>query len=58
MDSWLTVAICAFALSAVAVRIAMLIAKRLAFLDRPGAEAHKQQAMAVPYGAAPPWRWL
>jgi UDP-GlcNAc:undecaprenyl-phosphate GlcNAc-1-phosphate transferase len=30
--------------------IARFLARRLRFLDRPGSEAHKQQATAVPYG--------
>lgn len=34
-------------------RAAMFLAPRLAFLDRPGSEAHKQQARAVPYGGGP-----
>ena len=34
-------------------RLAMYVAPRLAFLDRPGSEAHKQQARVVPYGGGP-----
>ena len=34
-------------------RLAMTWAPRLRFLDRPGSEAHKQQARAVPYGGGP-----
>lgn len=34
-------------------RLAMSWAPRLSFLDRPGSEAHKQQARAVPYGGGP-----
>jgi len=40
----------AFVISVLATRVAMVIATRVAFLDRPGAEAHKQQVRAVPYG--------
>ncbi len=34
-------------------RAAMAWSARLRFLDRPGSEAHKQQARAVPYGGGP-----
>jgi UDP-GlcNAc:undecaprenyl-phosphate GlcNAc-1-phosphate transferase len=40
-------------LSLILTRLAMFLAPRLAFLDRPGAEAHKQQARAIPYGGGP-----
>jgi UDP-GlcNAc:undecaprenyl-phosphate/decaprenyl-phosphate GlcNAc-1-phosphate transferase len=40
----------AFLISVLATRLAIYLAERLAFLDRPGSEAHKQQARAVPYG--------
>ena len=40
-------------LSLVLTRGAMTWAPRLSFLDRPGSEAHKQQARAVPYGGGP-----
>lgn len=50
MNPWLMVAVAGFACSAVAVRVAIHLSRRLAFLDRPGAEAHKQHARAVPYG--------
>lgn len=40
-------------LSLVLTRVAMSVAPRLAFLDRPGSEAHKQQAQVVPYGGGP-----
>lgn len=40
----------AFVVSVVGNRVAIAIAKRLSFVDRPGAEAHKQQARAIPYG--------
>jgi UDP-GlcNAc:undecaprenyl-phosphate GlcNAc-1-phosphate transferase len=36
--------------SVVATRLTMWLARKLQFLDRPGGEAHKQQAVAVPYG--------
>ncbi|MBA2479627.1 MAG: undecaprenyl/decaprenyl-phosphate alpha-N-acetylglucosaminyl 1-phosphate transferase [Planctomycetes bacterium] len=39
-----------FLLSMIATRAAIMLANRLRFVDRPGAEAHKQQARAVPYG--------
>jgi len=50
MNPWLITAVVGFALSAIAVRIAILVARRLAFIDRPGGEAHKQHGQAVPYG--------
>lgn len=40
-------------LSLALTRLAMHIAPRIAFLDRPGSEAHKQQARVVPYGGGP-----
>ncbi len=40
-------------LALVLTRLAMHLAPRLAFLDRPGSEAHKQQARPVPYGGGP-----
>lgn len=40
----------AFVLSLLGTRLAIALAPRLRFLDRPGSEAHKQQAEAVPYG--------
>jgi UDP-GlcNAc:undecaprenyl-phosphate GlcNAc-1-phosphate transferase len=40
----------AFVISVIATRMAMMVAGRLAFLDRPGTQAHKQQTRAVPYG--------
>jgi UDP-GlcNAc:undecaprenyl-phosphate GlcNAc-1-phosphate transferase len=39
-----------FVLSAIGTRLAIMLSHRLRFLDRPGAEAHKQQKIAVPYG--------
>ncbi len=43
----------ALATGIVANRLAQTIARRLAWLDRPGTEAHKHQARAVPYGGGP-----
>lgn len=40
----------AFTLAVIATRVAIMMARRLAFLDQPGSEAHKQQTRAVPYG--------
>jgi UDP-GlcNAc:undecaprenyl-phosphate GlcNAc-1-phosphate transferase len=40
----------AFVLSVVGTRVAIALAPRLRFVDQPGAEAHKQQQEAVPYG--------
>lgn len=40
----------AFIVAVIATRVSITVAARLAFLDRPGAEAHKQQTRAVPYG--------
>jgi UDP-GlcNAc:undecaprenyl-phosphate/decaprenyl-phosphate GlcNAc-1-phosphate transferase len=34
-------------------RLAMGLSSRLRFIDRPGSEAHKQQAHVVPYGGGP-----
>jgi UDP-GlcNAc:undecaprenyl-phosphate GlcNAc-1-phosphate transferase len=50
MESILLAAGVAFAVALGAGRLAMALAVRLGFLDRPGTEAHKQQARAVPYG--------
>src|SRR5262245_51620172 len=36
--------------SAVLCWLAIRLAPRLGFIDRPGTEAHKQQSRAVPYG--------
>lgn len=36
--------------SIIANKIAITVAQRLAFVDQPGAEAHKKHARAVPYG--------
>ncbi len=49
----LTAALVGGLLSLVLVRTAMSVAPRLRFLDRPGSEAHKQQARVVPYGGGP-----
>lgn len=40
----------AFVVAAILVGLVRRIAGRLRFLDRPGSEAHKAQARAVPYG--------
>jgi UDP-GlcNAc:undecaprenyl-phosphate GlcNAc-1-phosphate transferase len=40
----------AFCLSLIATRVAIAVARRLAFLDRPGTESHKLHPRAVPYG--------
>ena len=40
----------ACAVSLAATRLCIALAVRLRFLDRPGSEAHKLQARAVPYG--------
>ncbi|HEX3135600.1 MAG TPA: MraY family glycosyltransferase [Planctomycetota bacterium] len=50
LGSLLLPMLAAFVISVIATRVAVTLAGRLAFLDRPGAEAHKQQARAVPYG--------
>jgi UDP-GlcNAc:undecaprenyl-phosphate GlcNAc-1-phosphate transferase len=50
LEALLLPMLAAFMISVIATRVAMAVAGRLAFLDRPGAEAHKQQARAVPYG--------
>jgi len=40
----------AFATAIAAARVMIMLAPRLRFLDRPGAEEHKRQTRAVPYG--------
>jgi UDP-GlcNAc:undecaprenyl-phosphate GlcNAc-1-phosphate transferase len=50
VNPWLIVVVAGFAFSAIAGWAAIGIARRLAFIDRPGAEAHKQHGRAVPYG--------
>jgi UDP-GlcNAc:undecaprenyl-phosphate GlcNAc-1-phosphate transferase len=50
LDALLLPMAVSFVVGVVATRIAIAAARRLAFLDRPGAEAHKQQTRAVPYG--------
>lgn len=40
----------AFIASIVLTRVVIWASQRLRFLDQPGAEAHKQQTQAVPYG--------
>lgn len=49
MNPWLWLGLATIT-SAMAVGLCRTLARRLAFLDRPGLEAHKQQARAVPYG--------
>jgi UDP-GlcNAc:undecaprenyl-phosphate/decaprenyl-phosphate GlcNAc-1-phosphate transferase len=46
---WLPGVVC-LVVAWIATRIGIAIAQRLSFLDRPGAEQHKQQTHAVPYG--------
>jgi UDP-GlcNAc:undecaprenyl-phosphate GlcNAc-1-phosphate transferase len=43
-------AVVALVVSVIATRLGISLAKRLAFLDRPGTQAHKGQEHAVPYG--------
>src|SRR3954467_1721263 len=43
-------AVIAFLASLALNALAIRFARRFGFLDRPGAEAHKQQPRAVPYG--------
>ncbi len=50
LESLLVPLAVSFTVAVIATRIAIAVAARLSFLDRPGAEAHKQQARAVPYG--------
>lgn len=50
MSPWIIVPVAGFLFSLIAVRVAMMIARQLAFIDRPGSEAHKQHTRAVPYG--------
>jgi UDP-GlcNAc:undecaprenyl-phosphate GlcNAc-1-phosphate transferase len=50
LAAWLVPLLAAFVLSLALCRLAVWLMPRLRFLDQPGAEAHKQQARAVPYG--------
>lgn len=50
LESLLIPLVIAFTIAVIATRMAIKIAGRLAFLDQPGSEAHKQQTGAVPYG--------
>lgn len=50
MTAWPLLMVVTFLAATLAVGAAMTIARRLRFLDRPGSEAHKQHARAVPYG--------
>lgn len=51
--AWLVPALTAFAAAAVLCVLAIRLAPRLRFIDRPGAEAHKLQDRPVPYGGGP-----
>ncbi len=53
LDGFLIPALVAFGLSLIGGWGAIRFAVRLGFLDRPGTEAHKRQARAVPYGGGP-----
>ncbi len=50
IEELLAPAVVTLCASLVATRVAMALARRWSFLDRPGGESHKQQAAAVPYG--------
>jgi UDP-GlcNAc:undecaprenyl-phosphate GlcNAc-1-phosphate transferase len=50
IEELLAPAVVTLCASLVATRVAMWLARRWSFLDRPGGELHKQQAAAVPYG--------
>ena len=50
MVPWTVLMALTFLAATGAVGAALLIARKLRFLDTPGSEAHKQQARAVPYG--------
>ena len=49
----LAVGLGACVLAVVLTRVALYVAPRWRFLDRPGSEAHKQHAAVVPYGGGP-----
>ncbi len=49
MSIWLILP-CALVLSGLSVGLCRIWARRLAFIDQPGVEAHKQHGNAVPYG--------
>lgn len=53
LSDFLIPALVAFGLSLIGGWGAIRFAVRLGFLDRPGTEAHKRQARAVPYGGGP-----
>lgn len=48
--AWLIPPLSALFAAALGCALAIVVARRLRFLDRPGTEAHKQHAAAVPYG--------
>lgn len=48
--AWILPALIALCGSALLCWLAIVLAPRLRFIDRPGAEAHKQHARTVPYG--------
>lgn len=48
--AWILPPLAALAGSAALCRLAIVLAPRLRFVDRPGAEAHKLHARTVPYG--------
>jgi UDP-GlcNAc:undecaprenyl-phosphate GlcNAc-1-phosphate transferase len=50
IEELLAPAVVTLCASLIATRLTMWLSRRLSFLDRPGGEAHKQQAAAVPYG--------
>lgn len=50
MTALVVVTAMALAFSCLGAGLAVILFRRLAFVDRPGAEAHKQQKTAVPYG--------
>jgi UDP-GlcNAc:undecaprenyl-phosphate GlcNAc-1-phosphate transferase len=51
--AWIVPAMTAFAAAAALCALAIRLAPRLRFIDRPGAEAHKLQERPVPYGGGP-----
>jgi len=50
MGAWTLLIAVAFLAATIAVGAAVAIARKLRFLDRPGSEAHKLHARAIPYG--------
>lgn len=51
--AWLVPPVLALLGGFVLCRLAIVLAPHLRFIDRPGSEAHKQQARPVPYGGGP-----